>query len=77
MYLGAGISITPLDELQIKAGVDFALPFYYGQSAGSNSSTEKLNILSGVGAIAIKPYLGLAYGSSSRMFFLSYVFLSA
>lgn len=62
MYLGAGISITPLDELQIKAGVDFALPFYYGQSAGSNSSTEKLNILSGVGAIAIKPYLGLAYG---------------
>lgn len=54
-YVNAAASITPIDKLAIKAGLELGVPFYQGAS-GTDIST-----CGWIGGVSIKPYLGLAY----------------
>lgn len=56
-YVNAATSITPIDKLAIKAGLELGVPFYHGLSG----TDIDINTCAWIGGVSIKPYLGLAY----------------
>ena len=57
-YVNAAASITPIDKLAIKAGLELGVPFYHGLSG----TDIDISTCGWIGGVSIKPYLGLAYG---------------